>query len=125
MRSVAYCPNRQFPIVTHQRATIPFLRMRLLALVAAATLASARLATENVTLTFSPAFFKGKPLSLMPALYGSARYGDVVTGRVVYSVPKNRQGCHEIDAESEPQWPVGEDIIVMLDRGDCAFEQKT
>jgi len=98
---------------------------RLVALCVAAALASARIATENVTLTFSPAFFSGKPLSLMPALYGSARYGDVVTGRVVYSVPKNRQGCHEINAASELQWPVGEDIIVMLDRGDCAFEQKT
>ena len=86
---------------------------------------AARLATENVTLDFNPAFFKGKPLSLMPALYGSARYGEKVTGRLVYSAPGNRQGCVPINPKDDPGWPIGEKIILMLDRGDCAFEQKT
>jgi hypothetical protein len=86
------------------------------ALIPVATVAAA----ENITLTFSPAF-EG-PVEISPALFGLVHYDEALTGRLVF--PDDNVGCTPVDVEAMDAWPVQENIIVIIDRGTCAFEQK-
>ena len=79
--------------------------MRLLALALALGLASSNEITlpeddaaskaEDVQVAFSPAF--GDDVFAKPAFFGVVPFGQVITGRLIYSSPGNRDACAPIE----------------------------